>query len=263
MYELVIVGAGRMGGAVLTGLLKQQVFPAARIGIYHPNAARREFLANHYGVQPATEKDVAEAKRVLLGVKPQSFSKVQPLVNQPDRLVISIMAGITLRQLAAATGSNHVVRAMPNLGASLGLSATAFAATPEVPPAELATATEIFAAVGQVFPVSESQFDAFTGMAASGVAFAAVVADALGDGGVRVGIDRDMSRELARQVLLATAHLLEEKHPSALKDEVCSAGGTAISGVRTIEQHGLRFALIDAVEAATKQASEMGALDHS
>lgn len=257
MFELVIVGAGRMGGAVLQGLIAQAVFPDAKIGIYHPNASRREFLANHYGVQPATTDDVALAKRVLIGVKPQTFPSVAELIAKPDRLVISIMAGITLEQIRDAVQTDHVVRAMPNLGASLGLSATAFVATDETPEDELAKSKKIFEAVGQVFTVSESQFDAFTGMAASGVAFVAVVADALGDGGVRVGIDRDMSRELARQVLLATAHLLENKHPSALKDEVCSAGGTAISGVRTIEKHGLRFALIDAVEEAAMKSKEL------
>lgn len=258
MFELVIVGAGRMGGAVLQGLTAEAVFPSTSIGIYHPNASRREFLANHYGVQPASEENVVAAKRVLIGVKPQTFSSIAELVAQPDRLVISIMAGITLAQIRDAVHSDYVVRAMPNLGASLGLSATAFVATPETPEDALATSMRIFEAVGQVFPVNESQFDAFTGMAASGVAFAAVVADALGDGGVRVGIDRDMSRELARQVLLATAQLLENKHPSALKDEVCSVGGTAISGVRTLEKHGLRFALIDAVEAAMEQSKRLG-----
>ena len=96
-----------------------------------------------------------------------------------------------------------------------------------------------------------------TGMAGSGPAYAAVMAEALADGGVRVGLDRRLARDLARQVLLATARLLETRHASELKDEVSSAGGTAIAGVRTLERHRLRFALIDAIEEATKRAGEL------
>lgn len=122
-------------------------------------------------------------------------------------------------------------------------------------------ARSLFSAVGSVYDVREEQFDAFTGMAGSGPAFTALVAEGLADGGVRVGLDRRLARDLARQVLLASARLLETKHPSELKDEVSSAGGTAIAGVRTLERHRLRFALIDAVEEAARRATELSRED--
>jgi pyrroline-5-carboxylate reductase len=108
-----------------------------------------------------------------------------------------------------------------------------------------------------VYDLREDLFDAFTGMAGSGPAYVAVVAEALADGGVRVGLDRSLARDVARQVLLASARLLETKHASELKDEVSSAGGTAIAGVRTLERHRLRFALMAAIEEATKRAGEL------
>src|SRR5690606_16118135 len=120
--------------------------------------------------------------------------------------------------------------ALPIFGASLGVSATALTALPEAHPEDVAMARSLFGAVGTVYDVREEQFDAFTGMAGSGPAYAAVVAEALADGGVRVGLDRTLARDLARQVLLASARLLETRHPSELKDEVSSAGGTAIAG---------------------------------
>ena len=118
-------------------------------------------------------------------------------------------------------------------------------------------AARLFGAVGSVWHLPEYQFDAFTGLAGSGPAFGAVIAEALADGGVRAGLHRSQARELAREVLLATAMLLEGDTPAALKDEVASPGGTAIAGLRSLEEHGLSFALLDAVEQASLRAAEL------
>src|SRR5690606_29280793 len=126
---------------------------------------------------------------------------------------------------------------------SLGVSATALSALPDATAEDVAMARSLFGAVGNVYDVREEQFDAFTGMAGSGPAYVALVAEALADGGVRVGLDRPLARDLARQVLLAAARLLETRPPSGLKDAVSSAGGTAIAGVPTLERHRLRVAL--------------------
>ena len=103
----------------------------------------------------------------------------------------------------------------------------------------------------------ETLFDAFTGFGGFGPAFAAVVAEAVADGGVRVGFNRSVARDLARQVLLATAKLLEDRSPADLKDEVASAGGTAIAGIKALERHGLRYALMDAIEAASARSGDL------
>lgn len=255
--RLVIVGAGRMGGAVLQGALGAGLLAADEIAVYHPNERRASELSDKFGVGAVDDKGLHRAERVLLAVKPQSFARVAPLIAQRNVLFISMMAGVTATSIAERVGSKRVIRAMPNLGAALGVSATALSALPEATPEDVAMARSLFGAIGSVYDLREELFDAFTGMAGSGPAYAAVVAEALADGGVRVGLDRSTARDLARQVLLATARLLETKHASELKDEVSSAGGTAIAGVRTLERHRLRFALIDAIEEATKRAGEL------
>ena len=259
--RLVIVGAGRMGGAVLQGALGAGVLAAAEVGIFHPNPRRLAELSERYGVRGVDDAELHMAERVLLAVKPQTFPSVAPLVAGRNSLFISLMAGVSAKSIANRVGSSRVIRAMPNLGAALGVSATALTWLPEVGQDDVNMARSLFSAVGSVYDVREEQFDAFTGMAGSGPAFTALVAEGLADGGVRVGLDRRLARDLARQVLLASARLLETKHPSELKDEVSSAGGTAIAGVRTLERHRLRFALIDAVEEAARRATELSRED--
>ncbi|UCH24739.1 MAG: pyrroline-5-carboxylate reductase [Trueperaceae bacterium] len=259
--KLAIVGAGKMGGAVLTGCLDAGILNPEDVGIYHPKPPRLEALTRKYGVSALDDDTVHHAERVLIAVKPQSFEHVAPLIAGRNTAYISLMAGVSLRNIARRLGSNRVVRAMPNLGASARLSSTALAHLPEATTEDLTAAEQLFDAVGTVHHIPEALFDAFTGLAGSGPAFAAIVAEALADGGVRVGFTRDTAQELAQQVLLATATLLKTKTPAELKNEVASAGGTAIAGVRTLERHRLRFALIDAIEQATSRAVELSKED--
>ncbi|MDZ7703504.1 MAG: pyrroline-5-carboxylate reductase [Trueperaceae bacterium] len=255
--KLAIVGAGKMGGAVLTGALGAGVLEPSDAGIYHPDPTRRTHLAARYGVSPLGDDEIDRAERILIAVKPQSFDDVAPLIARRSASYVSLMAGVAAETIAKRVGSNRVVRAMPNLGASVGLSATALAALPQATDDDVDIAEQLFRAVGTVYHIPERLFDAFTGLAGSGPAFAAVFGEALADGGVRVGFGRDVARDLARQVLLATAKLLEDKSPAELKDEVSSAGGTAINGIAALEQHGLRYAAIEAVGAATARATAL------
>jgi len=170
---------------------------------------------------------------------------------------ISIMAGVSAESLSAHLDSNIITRAMPNLGSRIGLSATAITSSPEATTKQIDFAINLFESVGNVYTIPETLFDAFTGLAGSGPAFAAVVAEAMADGGVRVGFTREMSADLVRQVLLATAQLLKAKGPAAIKDEVSSAGGTTITGIKALEKHRIRYALIDAIEAATSRAKQL------
>lgn len=259
--KLAIVGAGKMGGAVLTGALGAGVLDRSEVGIYHPDAERLRELTDHYGVEGLDDEGIHRADRILIAVKPQSFDGVAPLIAQRSAAYISIMAGVPARAIARRVGSQRVVRAMPNLGARIGRSATALASLPEATDEDVAVARSLFGAVGTVFPVPEELFDAFTGLAGSGPAFAAVFAEGLADGGVRAGFSRRTSRELARLVLAATADLLADAGPAELKDEVSSAGGTAIAGVRALERYGVRFGAIAAVEEAAKRASELSEED--
>lgn len=255
--KLAIVGAGKMGGAVLTGALRAGVLRAEDVGIYHPEAARRADAAARFGVGELDDDAVHHADRILIAVKPQAFDRVAPLIARRGACYVSIMAGVPAETIAKRVGSRRIVRAMPNLGARVGLSSTALAALSDAGADDLAFASEIFSAVGSVHRMEESLFDAFTGLAGSGPAFAAVIAEALADGGVRSGFGRETAQELSRQVLHATAVLLEERGPASLKDEVASAGGTAIAGVRALERHGARYAVMQAVEEASRRAHEL------
>lgn len=259
--KLAIVGAGKMGGAVLTGALEAGVFAPDEVGIYHPVPGRLSELADGYGVNALDDEQVHKAERILIAVKPQSFDAVAPLIAQRNACYISIMAGVPARVIARRVGSQRVIRAMPNLGARIGRSATALANLPEATSDDVAMAQSLFEAVGTVFPIPERLFDAFTGLAGSGPAFMAVVAEAMADGGVRVGFSRSTARELSQLVLAATADLLKDRTPAELKDEVSSAGGTAIAGVRALEQHGARFAVMSAVEEAARRAAELSQED--
>ncbi|HEX7022329.1 MAG TPA: pyrroline-5-carboxylate reductase, partial [Trueperaceae bacterium] len=255
--KLAIVGAGKMGGAILMGALQTGVLQAGEVGIYHPDAERLEVLAGHYGVAALDDEGIHRAERVLIAVKPQSFDAVAPLIARRNASYISLMAGVSSETVARRVGSLRVVRAMPNLGARVGQSATALSALAQATPEDIAMAEQLFGAVGTVHHLPERLFDAFTGLAGSGPAYAAVFAEALADGGVRVGFGRELATSLARQVLLAAARLLEEEPPAELKNEVASAGGTAIAGIMALEHCGLRYAVMKAVEDAAARAAAL------
>jgi pyrroline-5-carboxylate reductase len=255
--ELVLVGAGKMGGAILTGALKAEMVTVEEVGIYHPDPKRRAHLCEHFGVNEVNEVTIHNAGTVLIAVKPQVFERIAPLLNGSGASFLSIMAGISAETLADRLDSRLITRAMPNLGSRIGLSATAIASLPGVSKKDVDFAIRLFESVGSVYEIPETLFDAFTGLAGSGPAFVAVVAEAMADGGVRVGFTRELAADLVRQVLLATARLLEAKGPGAIKDEVSSAGGTTITGIKALEKHRLRYALIDAIEAATSRARQL------
>ena len=258
LVKLVIVGAGKMGGAILTGALRAEMFNSGEVGIYHPDPKRRQHLCKQFGVLEVTEKDIHKAEAILIAVKPQVFlTKTAPLLKGSRASFLSIMAGVSADTLRSSLESNLITRAMPNLGAHVGLSATAIASNTEVTNQQVEFIIELFQSVGNVYHIPETMFDGFTGLAGSGPAFAAVVAEAMADGGVRIGFTREIADDLVRQVLLATAHLLRTKGPATIKDEVSSAGGTTITGIKALEKHRIRYALIDAIEAATSRAKQL------
>ena len=246
-----------MGGAVLTGALQAGVLKASEVGVWHSNSLRAVELAEAHGIRAVDDDGLAGAERVLLAIKPQYLNQVAPLIARRGACFISLLAGVSIASLQKALGSRRIVRAMPNLGARVGLSSTALTHSAEATRQDAELAAGLFEAVGSVWQLPEYQFDAFTGLAGSGPAFAAEVAEALADGGVRSGLHRAQARELAREVLLATAMLLEGDTPAALKDEVASPGGTAMAGLRALEQNGLRFSLLEAVESASRRAAEL------
>lgn len=229
-------------------------------------SARSGFQRETGGKTFDSNIDVVRNSDVLvLAVKPQSMTALMNEVGAAltDRhLTISIAAGVSLAQLAEGLGaSRRIVRVMPNTPALVGKSASAFSGGAHATSDDLALVDRLLTSVGRAIAVPEKLLDAVTGLSGSGPAYAFVIIEALSDGGVRMGLPRDVATMLAAQTLLGSAAMLLETglHPGVLKDQVTSPGGTTIAGLHALETGGLRAALIDAVQAATRRAAELGA----
>jgi pyrroline-5-carboxylate reductase len=260
------LGAGKMATALAAGWLKAGLAAPGRLCASDPVPAARD--AFHQATGATVHGDnlrVAAASDVLvLAVKPQQMADVLKELRpalQPQHLVVSIAAGVTLRQLADGLGDTcRLVRVMPNTPCLVGASASAFAASASANPADVQLVERLLNSVGRAVQVPEKLLDAVTGLSGSGPAFVFVVIEALSDGGVRMGLPRDLATLLAAQTVLGAAKMLLEtgQHPGALKDAVASPGGTTIAGLHALERGGLRAALMDAVEAATRRSAELG-----
>lgn len=234
--KLGLIGGGVMGEAILSRLLAQGTYISDEILVSDPTPQRREYLQQQYQVQVTDDNHLAAAAPVLLlAIKPQIFDRVTLDLSQKpvSQLVISILAGISIFKLEKAFGNRAVIRAMPNTPATVGAGMTAISAGNHLRAEDLATATQIFQAVGEVVVVPESLMDAVTGLSGSGPAYIAIAIEALADGGVAAGLPREIANKLALQTVLGTAQLLTQSdlHPAELKDRVTSPGGTTIAGV--------------------------------
>ena len=256
--KLAIIGAGKMGSAIMIGALNAKVLMPEDIGIYDANQDLLQTLSQEHGVKVLIKDNLDSAERVLIAVKPQIFELVAPLIANKYQAYLSIMAGITLETISTAVQSNRVIRHMPNLGAAVAQSATALAPKEGSTEEDIAFAKTLFSSIGKVYPMPEKLIDAFTGLAGSSPAFVALFAEALADGGVRMGFSRDMAQDIAQQVLAGTAAILASKKPADLKDEVSSAGGTTIAGVKALEKEAFRHTVMQAVEDAANRAKELG-----
>jgi pyrroline-5-carboxylate reductase len=256
--ELVIVGGGKMGEALLAGLVAAKWADPTELAVVEPVAARRAELADRHPGVTITDAPVAAAGAVL-AMKPADVAAACASLTS-DR-VLSIAAGVTIKTIEGALGRNAaVVRAMPNTPATVGAGASAIAGGTHATDDDLAWAEGILGAVGTVARVPEKSLDAVTGLSGSGPAYVFLFAEALIEGGVTAGLPRPVSEELAIQTLLGAARLLAETDdgPEALRAAVTSPGGTTAAGLRELERNGVRSAVIEAVMAATRRSVELG-----
>ena len=260
MHGLVIIGGGRMGEALLGGLLSGGWSPSD-LAVVETLPDRRDQLAGaHPGVEVAAEPVAASG--AVIAVKPGDVpGAIGAAVDAGATRILSIAAGVTIERLQSAAGGGvAVVRAMPNTPALVGVGASAIAAGPTATDADLDWAESVLAAVGTVVRVTEPQLDAVTGLSGSGPAYVFLVAEALTEAGVLTGLPRDTAAQLVAQTLLGSATLLaqSDEGPEALRAGVTSPGGTTAAGLRALEAAGVRAALIDAVVAARDRAVELG-----
>jgi pyrroline-5-carboxylate reductase len=259
------LGAGNMAEALIRGLLHGGQ-PAQLIVASAPRRDRLDEIVGLYDIGTSTDnREVARKSDILvLSVKPQILERVLREVAtevRPGTLVVSVAAGISTATIEALLPEQaRVVRSMPNTPALVRAGATAISAGRHATEDDLHLAKALFDAVGLTVALDESQLDAVTGLSGSGPAYIFLILEALADAGVKVGLSRRNAQRLAAQTVMGSAKLLLEtdEHPGRLKDMVTSPGGTAIAGLHTLEQGGLRTTLINAVETATLRARELG-----
>jgi pyrroline-5-carboxylate reductase len=265
-HTLAFLGAGNMAEALIRGLLANKAAAPERIIATARRPERAAQLAQTYGIVAHTDNVAAchGADVVILCVKPQVMERlllqIAPAID-PRKLLISVAAGVPVRVMERKLGAGaRIVRAMPNTPSLVGKGACAVAPGEHATEDDLRLATAIFDAVGITVTVDETLLDAVTGLSGSGPAYIFLVIEALSDAGVKVGLPRYTALKLAAQTVLGSAALLIETdaHPGQLKDQVTSPGGTAIAGLHTLEAGGLRTTLMNAVEAATRRAQELG-----
>lgn len=262
--KIAFIGAGKMAEALIGGLIAKGIFAKDEIVACAPSEKTRAHVNSTYGIDtyPTAAEVVKMADLVVLAVKPKHVPSVfsEPDVEfTPEQTLISIVAGLTLNTLQEYVPESKVVRVMPNHCCMVLEGAMGYTCGNGFSENDKKNIARILESTGLAIEVSEEYMDAITGIAGSSPAFMYLVIDAMADAGVLNGLSRADSVKLAAQSMLGAAKMVLEtgKHPDQLRDEVCSPAGTTIVGVKTLEDHGLRSAMISAVDSTIAKSREM------
>lgn len=260
------VGTGQMATALAVGFLNTRVVSAGELFGYDVQKKAMADFAKKTGASPVESvQDLLQVSDIVfLAVKPQQMDPLLREIGTRHRnpLWITIAAGIPMKKYQAELGSSvRLVRVMPNTPCLVGEGVSGYCMSEGTDSSDAELAESLLNTVGIAVRFPESLMDAVVGLSGSGPAYVYMMIDALADGGVKMGIPRDLSLKLAAQTVLGSAKTVLQtgEHPGVLKDRVCSPRGTTIAAVHTLEQNGFRAALIDAVEQATRRSMEMGA----
>jgi len=260
------IGAGRMATALGQGLVQAGLIPKEALLAADPLPEATKRFAQATGARTTADNTqvVGNADVIFLAVKPQQMAPVLAELRgkvSAEQLVVSIAAGIRLAVLAEGLGAEmRIVRVMPNTPCLVGQGACGYCLGNKATSEDGQLVAQLLGAVGMAFEVPETLLDAVTGLSGSGPAFVYLMIEALSDGGVRMGLPRNVATALAAQTLRGAAEMVLStgEHPGSLKDQVTSPGGTTIAGVQALEEGGLRAALMAAVETATRRSIELG-----
>jgi len=245
VLKLTIIGNGAMATALADGLSKRY-----ELEFIIRDEKKVDYLKDRYGcdVSLLDDNDI-NGKNILLCIKPYALEKVSSKLQGEARTLYSILAGTTIEVLESHISAKYTIRAMPNLAATFGSSATSLTGN-ETNSSE---AIDIFDSIGTtVWLSSEKELDIATAIAGSGPAYLALVAEAMMDGGVKQGLRRDDSMKLVEALFGGFAPMLSSKHPALIKDAVMSPGGTTAAGYASLEESGVRDGFIKAIESAFK-----------
>lgn len=264
--RLVVVGCGTMGRAIVGGLLRDGVVARQRLSVTARTADAATKLAESLGVTATHDNAAAcrDADVVLLCLKPQRVEKVlrDPAVTEAvtGKLVVSIAAGVTLGRLSSLLPSSSVVRAMPNTPCLIGQGMTVVSRGERVADDDVVWIKRMFASVGECIELEPKHMDAVTSLNGSGPAFAYVMLEAMADGGVMMGLPREVALQIAAQVFRGAASMVLDTnlHPAALRDQVTTPAGCTIAGLLSMEDGRIRSVLARTVEKATRVAAELG-----
>jgi len=259
------IGCGKMGSALIQGVLAAKLSEPREVTVHDRVVEPAEMLGTESGIRVAgSNSEVAEASDiVVLCVKPDDAI---PAVTEAARelegkLLVSIVAGVTIAALEEATGKDcFVVRVMPNTAVLVQKGASAYATGAGVSEKDAEIVGRIFSSVGRAYRVKETLLDAVTGLSGSGPAYFYLFIEALADGGVQMGLPRELALSLAVQTAAGAAEMVTQTmmHPAVLREMVTSPGGTTIAGLAELERAGMRSAVMNAVRAATLRARELG-----
>jgi pyrroline-5-carboxylate reductase len=265
--RLAILGAGRMGEALLSGLLRSGAWRTDQIVCTTRSERRAAEVAERHDVTVHTNsaEAAAGADIVLIAVKPQSMAtlltEIAPKLHR-GQTVISVAAGVATATIESALLEDvPVVRVMSNVPVQVDEAMSVLAAGAHAGAAEVEVARTILGHVGKVLELGEEQLDAVTGLSGSGPAYVFLLAETMIEAGILLGIPRDVATELITQTMVGSAKMLRDtgRHPVELRESVTSPGGTTIAGIRVLEQERVRAAFINAIEAATLRSRELGA----
>ena len=260
------VGGGKMGEAIVSGILEAGVAAGRDVRIAEPVEARRDYLSKKLGVEvrPAAADVLDGADLVVLAVQPKDLAAVMRDVGPgltDGQVVVSIVAGAVMDTLLDGLGHDAVIRVMPNTPAQIGAGMTVWTASSAVPEAQIEATRRILQTLGEELYVADERLvDMATALSASGPAYVFLFIEALIDAGVYLGMPRDMARKLTLQTVAGSTRLVDETglHPAQLKDMVTSPGGTTIEALRTFESGRFRATVIDAVKAAYEKSQALG-----
>lgn len=263
-YEAGFIGAGNMGGALARAAVK--TVGGAAVAVACSTAEHSAKAAASIGCTAETaEAILRESRFVFWGVKPQMFAgvaaKLAEDIAASDAVFVSMLAGVSLDRLAEMLGGEKkIIRIMPNTPSAVGQGLMLVSANDRVTAEELAVFKALMAESGLLDDLPEQLIDAASAVSGCGPAYAYLFMEALADGAVKCGVPRAKAMRYAAQMLLGSASLTLESghHPGALKDAVCSPGGSTIAGVAALEDRGFRGAAIAAVEAAYRRTEELG-----
>lgn len=262
--KLGFIGAGNMARAMIGALVSSKVVSASDIMASAATDRTAQAVAQQYGIRTGIENRAVarESDIIVVAVKPHLYEGVLNEIKEDvtNKIVVSIAPGKTLAWLESILGEKaKVLRTMPNTPAMVGEGMTAICPNAEISQEELELLTQLLRTMGAVERVEERLFDAVTAVAGSAPAYVYMFIEALTDGAVQQGLPRAQAYRMASQAVLGSARMVLEtgQHPGALKDAVCSPGGTTIDAVAVLEEKGMRAAVIQAMQAVAAKAAKM------